>query len=298
MNGSAASTQVTPNLNQECRPGLSRNRSAFLLGLGLAEPALDDLREHLFHLSDLLPTSKVLLLDAAVARMELYTCQRAGMHGLCLMSTEIGNLAKSYSVTWSFLFDRELDYVQRLIGHLVQNTREIHPWFSAGLCAGQLLKKYSPHNSQQLDLRQPPEMERFRDSLRTAANHRTGRIGSNEALLTMCDQFVHPPSIVSLRNDLMRLAEVIEDPVPNPTDEKLERRNDLIYDQLSKGIYGQRAVQIISTACEANGWECPGSWEQIKRVADEVALEKGFPSLPSRPPGRPPKKNKSQNNSG
>ena len=73
-----------------------------------------------FQLSDILPISKILLLDAALARIALFDCEAASLSRFAHENTDIGILAKAYSHARNFLFGQEWKYVMEAAGHLAR----------------------------------------------------------------------------------------------------------------------------------------------------------------------------------
>ena len=280
----------------------SRNRSAFLLGLYLGRQQLDETRLHVFQLSDIMPISKILLLDAALARIELYDCETAGMRGLAILNTEIGLFATAYSRTRDFLMVREWEYVMAAAEHMIDDSREIHPWYAAGLYAGQLVEDMSPTKRRGQSIEDFSErIIAFSDLIGLASNRRpvASRSKSNEQLASYLARiFLQPLSFEGFLAILLELPAMIEDPVPNPSMTPQELRDEFIYERLIDGLHGTQAVRVVGEECDKQQWDRPGSWDQIKRIADNYARDYGVPHPLPRPQGRPPKKNKTKNKTG
>lgn len=267
-----SSSQPSQSADSENTPGLTRNRSAFLLGMGIGEPALDDVREHLFHLSDVLPISKVLLLDSAIARIVLYDCETAALQGVGTFDDMTGIWARSYCRAREFLAAQELKLLALMIGQLVYNTRELHFWLTAGICAGNLLRQFRDQKTTPFGPAAFPVWAELRTALQTAVDRSGGRTDAT-ALFAIFDDLARPLSLDNLREGLTRLADEICDPVPDPTQEIVRTRNRYIYDVLINGSHGQAAEEQISAACREHGWPAPGNWDQIRRIADDVAIQ-------------------------
>ncbi len=309
-------TNILPS-PQQPENEVSRNRSAFLLGLYIAIPAVDAIVEPLVQLSDILPISKVMLLDAALSRLEEFD----------LRSSDYGADVNRRPVSLDMLSYMSRQKIKTIAGLLWQGQTELAHWYQAGNAIGALIvtcdeqrrhpssqavafaklcldqaashlgKQVIPDNGSALadwlknlaveiptDCEgagaQPEEGAEVGQSLRE-------ELGVTEPIVVHSDE-----------NHQLRIVETLaaqlrdrKEDTRAKVERQLDARNQYIYERFSAGLNANEVRVLTNQRIEREGlpWEKLAGKADVRRIAVQYAKKFARPALPKAKAGRPRK---------